>query len=86
MSGEGDKRRLRVATILRAAAAIVLLAGGSIILVLPGTTSCPPRDPNEYDPLPCSYSALSPSRFLVLVVGALIAVVLWMIAFVQDTD
>jgi len=75
-----------VGTILRAAASLALLAGGLIILVLPGTTTCPPRYPNEYDPLPCSYSALSHSRFLVLVVVALIALLLWIIAFVLDTD
>ena len=71
---------------LRLSAVLVVLVTMVIVVLLPGSTGCPPRQPGEFDPLECEPSAISPPRFIALIVGIAIAVVLLVVAFVRDTE
>jgi len=70
---------------LRIAALVVLVSTIIAVLLLPGSAGCPPREPGEFDPLPCEPTAVSPPRLIVIVLGISIAVVLWLVALVRGT-
>lgn len=76
----------RQTSLLRIGALLILLAAIAIVLLLPGSTGCPPRTPGELDPLECEPSALTPPRLIVLAVGIALAATLWVVAFIRETD
>ena len=76
----------RRTSLLRIGALLILLATIAVVLLLPGSSGCPPRRLGEYDPLPCEPSAFTPPRLIVLAVGIALAATLWFVAFIRDTD